>query len=561
MNRREFAALGTMSLVGIGGSWFRSRPALELAADVAIIGGGVGGCAAALAVCRQGLRAILVEPTDWIGGQLTSQGVPPDEHPWIEKFGCTASYRDFRQAVRAYYREHYPLTAAAAETVNLNPGAGWVSRICCEPRVCLAVLEAMLAPYVAKGLLRILREQEPVAAEVDHDRVKAVEITEAHSRRRTVLRAAYFVDATELGDLLPLTRTEHVIGAESRTDTGEPNALTGADPLDQQAITWCFALEHRPGENHVIARPEEYSYWRDYVPAMTPPWPGKLLAWETAEPATLRPRGLGFDPVNEATPKNLWTYRRVRAAKWFRDPAQWPDLCVVNWPQNDYLLGPLVGVSAKTAARHLKRSRQVSLSLLYWMQTEAPRPDGGTGWKGLRLAKEVLDGPDGLAKAAYIREARRIRAEFTITENHVGGAARKDRATGNTPPQAEVFPDSVGIGAYRIDLHPSTTRRNYLDIQSLPFQIPLGALIPRRLENLLPASKNIGTTHITNGCYRLHPVEWNIGEAVGELSAYCFKEKRQPRQVRNTPKLLAEFQEHLRRTGFELEWPAEVHPL
>jgi hypothetical protein len=45
----------------------------------------------------------------------------------------------------------------------------------------------------------------------------------------------------------------------------------------------------------------------------------------------------------------------------------------------------------------------------------------------------------------------------------------------------------------------------------------LGALIPIRMENLLPAAKNIGTTHITNGCYRMHPVEWNIGEAAGAL--------------------------------------------
>ena len=53
--------------------------------------------------------------------------------------------------------------------------------------------------------------------------------------------------------------------------------------------------------------------------------------------------------------------------------------------------------------------------------------------------------------------------------------------------------------------------------RTIPFEIPLGALLPERVENLLPACKNIGTTHITNGCYRLHPVEWNIGEAAGAL--------------------------------------------
>ena len=71
--------------------------------------------------------------------------------------------------------------------------------------------------------------------------------------------------------------------------------------------------------------------------------------------------------------------------------------------------------------------------------------------------------------------------------------------------------------AHHIDLHPSCGGDNYIDFNSLRFQIPLGALLPQRVNNLFPACKNIGTTHITNGCYRTHPVEWGIGEAVGLL--------------------------------------------
>jgi hypothetical protein len=63
------------------------------------------------------------------------------------------------------------------------------------------------------------------------------------------------------------------------------------------------------------------------------------------------------------------------------------------------------------------------------------------------------------------------------------------------------------VGSYRIDLHPASGGENYIDISSLPFEIPMGALIPQRVENLLAAAKNLGVTHITNGCYRLHPVE------------------------------------------------------
>ena len=117
------------------------------------------------------------------------------------------------------------------------------------------------------------------------------------------------------------------------------------------------------------------------------------------------------------------------------------------------------------------------------------------------------------------------------------------------------FKDSVGIGCYRIDLHPSTGGDNSIDISSLPFQIPLGALLPRRVENLLPAAKNLGVTHITNGCYRLHPVEWNLGEAVGALVAFCTTRKRLPRQVRQQADLLRDYQKLLADQGVPLAWP------
>jgi hypothetical protein len=78
------------------------------------------------------------------------------------------------------------------------------------------------------------------------------------------------------------------------------------------------------------------------------------------------------------------------------------------------------------------------------------------------------------------------------------------------------------------------------------------------VENLLPACKNIGTTHITNGCYRLHPVEWSIGEAVGELVAFCLAKRRAPRQVRKDAALLTDFQAQLTKAGSDLDWPADI---
>ena len=521
--------------------------------DVLVVGGGLGGVAASLAALRLGRRVVFTEETDWLGGQLTSQAVPPDEHAWIESTGCTASYRRLREKIRAYYRRNYPLPPTPRADERLDPGMGVVSHLCHEPRVALATIEEMLAPYRAGRQLEVLLRHRPLEVECDGDLVRAVVLLDEQDGECTIVGASYVLDATELGELLPLARVEHVIGAESQDRTGEPHATEGnPNPLDQQAISWCFAVDYLPGEDHTVEEPEEYRFWRGYRPAH---WPGPQLGWEDVNPVTLRTRTRAiFDgPTDRELADDLWHFRRIFYRKHYQDGLYPSDITLVNWPQIDYQLAPLVGVSEEEWRANLRKAKQLSLSFLYWMQTEAPRPDGGRGYPGLRLREDVVGTGDGLAKYPYVRESRRIEAEFTVLEQHVGVEARGDLKG------AESFHDSVGVGCYRIDLHPSAAARGYVDIASWPFQVPLGALIPRRVENLLPACKNLGVTHITNGCYRLHPVEWNVGEASGALAAYCLRTCRTPRGVYETPEHLRDFQRLLTGVlGFELEWPASL---
>jgi FAD dependent oxidoreductase len=564
MRRRQFLEGCGYGLAGllaarageprVGGAPILARR--EIVADVVIVGGGLGGCAAALAALRNRRTVVMTEPTDWIGGQLTSQAVPPDEHQWIEQFGCSASYQSLRQGIRNEYRRQYPLTAEARATRFLNPGSGGVSKLCHEPRVALAALTAMLAPSLSSGRLLVLLEHEPIRAEVQGDRIRAVVVRDGNTGHERALVSPYFLDATELGDLLPMAGVEFVTGSEGQKQTEEPHAPIDPQPDNQQSITCCFAVDYFDGQDHTIEKPAEYAFWRGLVPALIPKWPGRLLDLTYSNPITLKPVSRGFDPRGAGS--GLWVYRRINDPGNFQ-PDTYPGssgTTLVNWPQNDYWLGPLVGdtVTPGAAARHIERAKQLSLSLLYWLQTECPRPDGQSGWKGLRLRPDLVGTDDGLAKTPYIRESRRIQAEFTVREQHVGtDIRRKLKSSPNVT--AEPFFDSVGVGSYRIDLHPSTGGNNYIDISSLPFQIPLGALIPRRVENLLPACKNLGTTHITNGCYRLHPVEWAIGEAAGALAAYALEQKESPRSVRNSPKRLAAFQERLVAQGVEIAWP------
>ena len=365
----------------------RAKIGREEHADVVIVGGGLGGCAAALAACRNGLKVILTEETDWLGGQIAQQGVPPDEHRWIETHGAPSSYRDYRNRVRDYYRQNYPLTEDARSRKYLNPGDGAVSRICHEPRVCVAVLLQMLHPYLSAGQLKLLLQHKIQSAETRGDEVQAVEMLDRRTGKSLTLSAAYFIDATELGDLLPLTNTEYVTGTESKQQTRELHAPEVANPQNHQAFTLCFAMDYLPGVDNTIDRPENYDYWRSYQPEMDPPWAGTLIDLDYSNPKTLAPKQLGFHPEGIKTGDllNLWNYRRIINRKNFIPGTYQGDITIVNWPQNDYFPGNLIDVDETTVQNHLEQATQLNLSLFYWLQTEAPRPDGGQGWPGLRL--------------------------------------------------------------------------------------------------------------------------------------------------------------------------------
>jgi len=526
-----------------------ANAATEIATEIVVIGGGLGGVSATLAAARLGRRVVLVEELDWLGGQLTSQAVPPDEHPWIESLTASQSYAALRRGIREYYRRHLPLTAAARMKLCLNPGQGNVSTLCHEPWIAVKVIDELLAPYLAAGNVSVLRRHRLVAVHTEGDRLRSVQLLDLESNRRRVVTASQFIDATEIGDVLDLAGVEHVLGAESQAQTHELHALAKADPFDQQAVTWCFAADYLPGEDHTIGRPSGYERLKTL---QLDCWPGPQFSWTLSDFVTHQPRErpLFVGPTDAESLYDLWHARRIAYRKHF-EPGSYPsDITLGNWPQMDYWEKPIVGVSSDAQAQALVEARQFSLAFFYWMQTDAPRHDAGYGYRGLRLRGDVLGTNDGLAKQAYYREGRRIRAEFTVLEQHIGVKARPGKS------EAERFYDSVGIGAYRIDLHPSTRGRNTVDIDSFPFQIPLGALLPVRIDNLLPACKNIGTTRVTNGAYREHATEWSIGEASGTLAAFALSRRQPARAVRADATLLADFQRTLEGQGVLLAWPS-----
>ena len=507
--------------------------------DIAIIGGGLGGVAAALAACEAGWNVVLSEETAWLGGQVTSQAVSAlDEHERIETVSGTRTYKAFRDAIRRHYHEQLHVPGYMPDGSPLNPGNGWVSRLCFEPRVGLQIILGMLEPHRKSGRLHILMRHHPVACEGDPAHLKAVQLISQRGEPVEV-RARFFLDATELGDLLPLAGLPYVTGAEAVEETAEPHASQdGPRPDRVQSFTFCFIVEYCPGENHTIRKPRGYERFKVEQPYSLD------LVGHTGQPVPFQ----FFRPTPES-PLPFWTYRRLIDRSLFDPPLGRHDIALINWASNDYRWGNIIDKPPHVKAHLLDEARRLSLGFLYWLQTEAPRDDGeGFGYPGLRLLPEAVGTRSGLSMAPYFREARRIRGLRRVLEQDIS-------ADGKVGIDQAAFPDTCGIGWYPMDLHPCVGYERSWFIPTLPYQIPLGALIPVGCDNLLAACKNICTTHITNGAFRLHPVEWSIGEAAGSLAAWCIERHLYPSNVWENPEKLSVFQDYLRKRGVDLEWP------
>lgn len=505
--------------------------------DVAVIGGSLGGVQAALRAAEAGKSVYLCEETDWIGGQLTSQAVPPDEHKWIEHFGATKSYMDYRNKVRNYYRSLPNIRKELKETDYFCPGNSWVSRVAHEPKVALQLLMESLNPYVENGQITIDYFTIATKSVVSNDSIEEIVVTNIKDNTTKNIQASYFLDATDCGDLLPIVGAEYRIGAESKQETGERHAPEIANPYDMQPITWVVALELNPDGEYKINKPKMYDY---FLKLEVEKFGHHLLSWFIPDALTQKTTEFTmFDYEGGSEKLGLWSYRRIIDPKNYDDPTI-KEVSLINWPANDFILGNII--EDMNVEENKELAKEQTMCLVYWLQNDAPRKDGGKGY-AVKLRPDIMGTDDGLAKAPYIRESRRIVAKQQICEQMV---SKRDN---ENPPVAH---DSVGVGHYAIDIHLTTKSQSTLYDATWPFEIPLSAMIPIRLKNLIPACKNIGSTHLTNGCYRLHPVEWNIGEVAGMLAGFCINKNITPEEVLQDN--LKEFQELIVKEGVSIHW-------
>lgn len=439
--------------------------------DVLVIGGGVGGTAAAIQSARMGVKTILVESTTMLGGMLTAAGVSCTDGNDLLPSGM---WEEFRQALYKHYGVN-----------RLN--TGWVSNTNFEPRVGDSIFKS----WAAKELnLTVYYGYNFRTVEKRAERVTAAGFisVDKNNRQGLYIRAKIIIDATELGDVFAKAGAAYDLGMDDPVTSGEKEAKQKNHII--QDLTWAAILkDYGPGADKTIAKPKDYDPKKYYCSCTDAPCEGKNWSGDK--------------------------FKMLDYGKLPRSPGATKDKYMLNWPPygNDYYLN-VVESSYEQRAAGYELAKQQTLGFIYFMQTEL-------GMKNIGLADDELD--SGMAIIPYNREGRRVRGKVRMNINHI-----------RQPYDYTLYRTGISVGDYPIDHHHDRYPGKLPEIEfpSVPaYNIPLGCLIPEKTEGLIVCEKGISVTNIVNGTTRLQPVVLLTGQAAGVLAAKSVKEKKSVKDI------------------------------
>ena len=491
--------------------------------DVVIVGGTPAGIAAALSAARLGRSVVLVEYHNHIGGMTTS-GLGKSDVENRELIG--GLFREFTRRVQQHYVETY---GPDSDNVRLCQD-GYYS----EPSVAEAVLVEMIAKQTDITLLTGWRL---VSASVDGNRLlTSIVIENRHSHDTVTLRGDVFIDATYEGDLYAAAGAEFRLGRESRDEFGEPHA--GVVYYDYQngrflpgttsegdhrlpACTYRLCLTTDPANAHVLTEPPS-GYDRDnYVGYFD-----DLAAGRFSGPKVVKP-GRGYNPTHFNT--------MVRALSVSEIPNQKADVNInprpLGFPFPEENAGYVEG-NETTRQLICERHRQLTLGLLWFLQNDDEIPAAHRQIaREYHLPLDEFTDNGHFPFQLYVREARRLKGEVTLTEHDMTTDAATSRARS----------DVIAIGEFPIDSFPCRKRQpndtvvlegylGMLDAVTRPYGIPYGIMLPESIDGLLvPVAAS--TTHIAYSSIRMEPTWMCLGQAAGTAAHLALSQGCQPRHV------------------------------
>jgi hypothetical protein len=603
------------------------NPDKEETCDILVAGGGLAGAATAYEGLLAGRTVCITEITDWVGGQISSQGT------------SALDERDTQRSLLFYPRGYLELRRRIKEHYGrLNPGGCWVSYSCFMPydghKILFSILqdaakkgngklkwfpntvikELAITPAVAgnavggqeiKSAIAIQHKPAantpPINTETLSQTIEDAYRYENSARfNKTIIRFTpkppnqsnskqrgadwFVVDATETGELIGLTDVPYRLGIDPRSPLEPSSASPTGDPYCTQGFTYTFAMEatKEPQQHQIPSFYQQYAPYYSYELARLASFP---LVFSYRQIRSMRP-----DEPRPSDPKKFPIYPgdiSMQNWTWGNDyrPGSAQDNLIYSRPQLA-AAGQLQpgGWMGGLRTETLRRGEENAKGFFYWLVAGTTDSQLGNAAKKPYPNNRFLSGLDtpmgtvhGLSKYPYMREGRRIIGRPTLTQPQgftvwevdmsrtdfrtdfyrenlskeeyrnlwlaVGGLNAPALAVGTqsveetkSRSRARIYPDSVGIGHYAIDFHPCMTNSppeapgnteregtRKGQGQAYPFQIPLRAMIPQKIDNMLVAGKSIAVSHTAAAAYRVHSFEWSAGAAAGVTAAFSLE--------------------------------------
>ncbi len=531
--------------------------------EVVVVGGSLGGVAAAAHAMQAGAVTCLIELTPWLGGQVSAQGVSAiDESLLAWQSGAfSPSWSRFKTLI-----QQQTVKLPAWVPVRKNPrveslNSCWVGRLCFSPQAGAAAAQKLLKAASAKAPGS--RWGTSIAFKGAEFDATGNVITAIHAVRRQPRRSNYVpegwfsrelgrwyswqaddvftkqalrlharpgkpllvIDATDTGELVGWADIPHHLGTEAKAATGEPNAPVNANPDCLQAFTYPFVLalhDDKGASVKALARLQT-DYSRQ----------------EHQREFSLKPH-----PMFRGA-RNFFNYRRIVSTTRndpFYGTSRLGDMTIVNWNRgNDWtwmnppllLNEPQIDATGQRqnwkgglATIALRSAQERALVFAEWLMKTQSKPT----FPLMLMAgsQSPLGTATGLSMVPYIREGRRIvgrsaygQREFMIREQDL----RQDLSGGR-----DFSRTAIAVTHYAIDLHGCRYRNWQASDEATsapvhesnvrPLQIPLESLIPQGVDNLLIGGKSLAVTHIADAVTRIHYSEWSIGAAAGATAGW-----------------------------------------
>lgn len=424
--------------------------------SVLIIGGGASGVTAGLQASRLGVKTLMIEETDWLGGMLTSAGVSAIDGNHQLPSGL---WGEFRKHLYDYY--------GGPEKVE----TGWVSNTLFEPVVGNKILKQMCAKEPNLNIWFKSAFNSVTKTE------KGWQVLITKDNKQYLVDTKVLIDCTELGDVMAAVGANFFVGMDSRTRTGEVYAPETANNIIQDLTYVAVLKDYGKNANKTIKKPRGYNASEF------------KYSCDVADPAS-------EDQSAVLDCQKMITYGKLPNGKY-----------MINWPKhgNDIYLNIIANTPAEREIQ-LKKAKLHTLNFVYYLQTEL-------GFKNLGLSDE-FGTKDCLPKIPYYRESRRLDGTVNLSVQYLEKPFDQEFPLYRT---GAIVGDYT-IDHHHLK-NPDAPKIDFIKIKIPSYNVPLGALVPKNVPNFIVAEKSIAVSNIVAGATRLQPVVLGIGQAAGALAA------------------------------------------